>query len=92
MLFRSKSPEVYEENSLTRLAPQLQGKLLIVHGLADDNVVSAHSLQLSAALMAAGKLHDFLPLAGVSHMTPQVTVKENLLRMEAAYLAEHLSR
>ena len=88
----NKSPEVYEENSLTRLAPQLQGKLLIVHGLADDNVVSAHSLQLSAALMAAGKLHDFLPLAGVSHMTPQVTVKENLLRMEAAYLAEHLSR
>ena len=88
----NKAPAVYEENSLTRLAPQLQGKLLIVHGLADDNVVSAHSLQLSAALMAAGKLHDFLPLAGVSHMTPQVTVKENLLRMEAAYIRQHLSR
>ena len=88
----NKVPEIYEENSLTRLAPQLQGKLLIVHGLADDNVVSAHSLQLSAALMGAGKLHDFLPLAGVSHMTPQVTVKENLLRMEAKYLQEHLSR
>ena len=88
----NKVPEIYEENSLIRLAPQLQGKLLIVHGLADDNVVSAHSLQLSAALMAAGKLHDFLPLAGVSHMTPQVTVKGNLLRMEAQYLREHLSR
>ena len=88
----NKVPEVYEENSLIRLAPQLRGKLLIVHGLADDNVVSAHALQLSAALMAAGKLHDFLPLAGVSHMTPQVTVKENLLRMEAQYLREHLSR
>ena len=37
-------------------------------------------------------LVTFLPLAGVSHMTPQVTVKENLLRMEAQYLREHLSR
>lgn len=82
---------VYDENSLLRLAPNLQGKLLIVHGLADDNVVAAHSLQLSAALLAAGKLHDFIPLAGVSHMTPQVTVKENLLRMEAQYLRQHLS-
>ena len=83
---------VYDENSLLSLAPNLQGKLLIVHGLADDNVVAAHSLQLSAALLAAGKLHDFIPLAGVSHMTPQVTVKENLLRMEAEYLRQHLSR
>ena len=63
---------------------------MIVHGLADDNVVSAHSLQLSAALLAAGKMHDFLPLAGVSHMTPQVTITENLMRIEANYFREHL--
>lgn len=84
-------PAVYGENSLLGLAPNLRGKLLIVHGLADDNVVAAHSLQLSGALLGAGKLHDFLPLAGVSHMTPQVTVKENLLRMEAEYFRQHLS-
>ncbi len=87
-----RTAAVYDENSLIALAPKLRGKLLIVHGLADDNVVAAHSLQLSAALLAAGKLHDFIPLAGVSHMTPQVTVKENLLRMEAEYLRQHLSR
>lgn len=83
-------PTVYDENSLLGLAPNLRGRLLIVHGLADDNVVSAHALQLSAALLAAGKAHDFLPLAGVSHMTPQVTVKENLLRLEADYFRRHL--
>ena len=86
----NKVPEIYEENSLLNLAPNLQGKLMIVHGLADDNVVSAHSLQLSGALLAAGRMHEFLPLAGVSHMTPQVTITENLMRIEANYFREHL--
>ena len=86
----TKVPEIYEANSLLHLAPNLTGRLMIVHGLADDNVVSAHSLQLSAALLAAGKMHDFLPLAGVSHMTPQVAITENLMRIEANYFREHL--
>lgn len=86
----TKVPEIYEENSLLRFAPNLQGKLLIVHGLADDNVVSAHSLQLSGALFAAGRMHEFLPLAGVSHMTPQLTITENLMRIQANYFREHL--
>ncbi len=85
-----KAPEVYAENSLVHLAPNLRGKLMLVHGLADDNVVSAHSLQLSGALLAAGRLHEFLPLAGVSHMTPQEAVTENLMRVEAEYFARHL--
>ena len=85
-----KSPEVYDANSLLPLAPNLTGSLMIVHGLADDNVVSAHSLQLSGALLAAGKMHEFLPLAGVSHMTPQETVTENLMRVQAAYFRRHL--
>ena len=85
-----KSPEVYDANSLLPLAPNLVGNLMIVHGLADDNVVSAHSLQLSGALLAAGKMHEFLPLAGVSHMTPQETVTENLMRVQANYFKRHL--
>ena len=86
----NKVPEIYETNSLLNLAPNLRGRLMIVHGLADDNVVSAHSLQLSGALLAAGKMHEFLPLAGVSHMTPQVAITENLMRVEANYFREHL--
>lgn len=42
-----------------------------VLGLADDNVVAAHTLRLSAALTAAGRPHTVLPLPGVTHMTPQ---------------------
>ncbi len=47
-------------------AAALERPLLIVHGLADDNVVAAHTLQLSSALLAGGRHHEVLPLSGVS--------------------------
>ncbi len=65
-------------------------ELLIVHGLADDNVVAAHGLRLSAALLADGRPHRFLPLSGVTHMTPQATVATNLPRLELAFLRQAL--
>jgi dipeptidyl-peptidase-4 len=65
--------------------------LLIIHGLADDNVVVAHSLRLSASLLAAGYPHSVLPLSGVTHMTPQEVVAENLLLLQVAFLREALA-
>src|SRR6202012_3112768 len=53
--------------------------LVLIHGLADDNVVVAHTLQLSGALLAAGYPHAVLPLTGITHMASQETVAENLL-------------
>ena len=64
--------------------------LLIVHGMADDNVFVAHSLRLSSALLAAGYPHQVLPLSGVTHMTPQEVVAENLLLLQVAFLREAL--
>jgi dipeptidyl-peptidase 4 len=83
-------PDVYDRSSLISLAPTLERGLLLIHGLADDNVYAAHSLRLSAALMAAGRPHTFLPLAGVSHMTPQDVVAENLLNVQLAFLKREL--
>ena len=40
-------------------------------GDSDDNVLAAHTLRLSGALLAAGRPHSVLPLSGVTHMTPQ---------------------
>ncbi len=64
--------------------------LLLIHGLADDNVVAAHTLRISSALLAAGRPHQVLPLSGVTHMTPQEVVAENLLRLQVAFLRESL--
>ncbi|HWM02951.1 MAG TPA: prolyl oligopeptidase family serine peptidase [Actinophytocola sp.] len=86
-----EQPEVYERHSLIDDAPKLTRPLLILHGLADDNVVVAHSVRLSAALVAAGRPHALLPLPGVTHMTPQDDeVSENFMLMQVRWLREAL--
>ena len=84
-------PEVYDRNSLLPLAAGLERPLMLIHGLSDDNVVAAHTLQLSSALLAAGRPHTVLPLSGVTHMTPQETVAENLKLLQVQFLREHLA-
>jgi dipeptidyl-peptidase-4 len=79
-------PEAYERTSLLPDAEKLTRPLLLVHGLADDNVVAAHTLRLSSALLAAGRPHSVLPLSGVTHMTPQEVVAENLLLLQVEFL------
>ena len=80
----------YDRSSLLTDAAHLERPLLLIHGLADDNVYAAHTLQLSSALMAAGRPHTVLPLTGVSHMTPQEVVAENLLHLQLRFLRQHL--
>ncbi|USX51810.1 S9 family peptidase [Lentzea sp. HUAS12] len=84
-------PEVYDRNSLIDDADKLSRPLMIVHGLADDNVVAAHTLRLSSALLAAGRPHTVLPLSGVTHMTPQEQVAENLLLLQVDFLKQSLA-
>ena len=86
----NEQPDVYDANSLLPLADRLARPLLLIHGLADDNVVAAHTLQLSSALLAAGKPHEVLPLVGVTHMTPQEIVAENLLLHQLDFLRRSL--
>jgi dipeptidyl-peptidase-4 len=86
----AQAPEVYARNSLLDDAPELTRPLLVIHGLADDNVVAAHTLRLSSALLAAGRPHEVLPLSGVTHMTPQDIVEENKLLLQVEWLQRHL--
>ncbi|MER7190235.1 S9 family peptidase [Streptomyces flaveolus] len=91
-----EQPEVYRRNSVIDDAGLVDAAephrpMMIIHGLADDNVVVAHSLRLSSALLAAGRPHEVLPLSGVTHMTPQEEVAENLLRLQVDFLKRSLA-
>ena len=66
--------------------PPVPPRLMLIHGLADDNVVVAHTLRLSGALLAAGYPHTVLPLSGITHMASQETVAENLLLLQLDFL------
>ncbi|MYA75379.1 MAG: prolyl oligopeptidase family serine peptidase [Acidimicrobiaceae bacterium] len=89
-------PENYERSDVLYGSAQVDDShgvppLVLIHGLADDNVVAAHTLQLSRALLESGRPHTVLPLSGVTHMTPQEEVAENLLLLQLHFLREALS-
>lgn len=84
-------PDVYYRNGIVQDAPKLERPLMLIHGFADDNVTIAHSLRLSQALMAAGRPHTFLPLTGITHMTNDETVAENLLTLQRDFLRDALA-
>jgi dipeptidyl-peptidase-4 len=91
----AEQPEVYAANSLVTDAgltacEEPARPLMIIHGLVDDNVVMAHTLRLSSALLAAGRPHEVLPLTGVTHMTPQEQIAENLLLLQVDFLKRSL--
>ncbi|MEV7778039.1 prolyl oligopeptidase family serine peptidase [Kitasatospora sp. NPDC088351] len=85
-------PERYEASSLIGDAPRLERPLLLVHGLADDNVLPVHTLRLSSALLAAGRPHELLPLSGTTHLPTDETVAENLLLHQLDFLRRSLRR
>ena len=84
-------PDVYHRTGIVQDAPKLERPLMLIHGFADDNVTIAHSLRLSQALMAAGRPHTFLPLTGITHMTNDETVAENLLTLQRDFLRDALA-
>ncbi|MFE7094457.1 S9 family peptidase [Streptomyces erythrochromogenes] len=83
-------PEVYERDSLLPDAPKLSRPLLLVTGLADDNVHPSHTLRLSQALTDAGRPHQLLALPGVTHMTPGGT-REKIMALELDFFRRELA-
>ncbi|MEU9501961.1 prolyl oligopeptidase family serine peptidase [Streptomyces sp. NPDC048196] len=84
-------PDAYERSSLAGHGHLLTRPLLLVHGLADDNVAAAHTLRFSAELLAAGRPHSVLPLPGATHLPADDTVNEQLLHFQRDFLRDALS-
>jgi dipeptidyl-peptidase-4 len=88
--------DVYLHNSLIEMAaerptgPDDARPMLLIHGMVDDNVVAAHTLRLSAALLAAGRPHSMIPLTGATHMAAG-GLSERLLRLELDFIRRSLS-
>jgi dipeptidyl-peptidase-4 len=82
--------DAYDRSSLLPEAAALTRPLLIIHGLADDNVVVANTLQLSQRLTEAGRMHSVLPLSGITHMTPQEAVAEHLVTVQLNFIRQAL--
>jgi dipeptidyl-peptidase 4 len=85
-----ENPAGYDRSSTITQAADLTRPLLMVHGIADDNVVVAHTLRMSSALLAAGRPHRVLPLSGSTHTPTDENTVSQLLRQELDFLTEAL--
>lgn len=57
----------YDNGSPIRLAPQLEGRLLLIHGSADDNVHFQNTIDYTSALIKADKQFDLFVFPDLNH-------------------------
>jgi dipeptidyl-peptidase-4 len=57
----------YEASSVLPYAKDLRGKLLVIHGMADDNVLFLNSTKLFRRLQDLGKPFDIMVYPGAKH-------------------------
>ena len=62
-----ENPEGYDENSPVFYADKLQGKFLLIHGTADDNVHFQNSIDLATALNENGKQYEMFFYPNKNH-------------------------
>jgi dipeptidyl-peptidase-4 len=84
-------PAAYAHSSLLADAPHLRRPLMLLHGLADDNVVAAHTLRLSRDLLRAGRPHTVLPLPDTTHVTRDPRQESRLLTLQLDFIHDALT-
>lgn len=80
----------YDASSLLTYADKLERPLLLVHGIADDNVYFAHTLQLADALFRAKRPFELLPLVGLTHQVSDPDVRGALYHRIVTFLGDAL--
>jgi dipeptidyl-peptidase 4 len=80
----------YDAQINARLAPNLKGKLLLVHGDMDDNVHPALTLQVADALIKANKDFDLLLMPGFDHRSMLGATATYFQRRQWDYFVRHL--
>jgi dipeptidyl-peptidase-4 len=61
------NPAGYAASSVLPYADQLRGRLLVIHGMADDNVLFMHSTKLFRRLQDLGKPFEVMVYPGAKH-------------------------
>lgn len=81
-----EGPE-YDDQSNIKIAHQLEGKLLLVHGDMDNNVHPSETIRLADALMKANKDFDLLIIPNRAH---GLSDHSYFVRKRWDYFVEHL--
>ena len=82
--------EGYAASSVFPYVENLSAPLLLVHGMADDNVTFDNTTKLMAALQEAGKTFELMTYPGQRHGIRGEALQIHLMKTRMAFLNRHL--
>jgi dipeptidyl-peptidase-4 len=85
-----ENPEGYREGSVLAHVDRISGKLLLVHGMLDENVHFRHTARLINALIRARKPYDLLVFPDERHMPRRLPDRIYLQQRVVDYFATNL--
>jgi len=84
------NPDGYEASSVFPYVDNLATPLLLMHGMADDNVTFDNTTRLMAALQEKGKLFELMTYPGQRHGIRGEALQTHLMRTRIGFLDRHL--
>ncbi|MFH0946045.1 MAG: S9 family peptidase, partial [Planctomycetota bacterium] len=86
----ANNPEGYATSSVVKAAANLSGRMLLIHGMIDENVHIENSAQFIEALQKAGKRFDLMVYPGNRHGARDEKQRLHLYEMMTTFVEEHL--
>ena len=85
-----RNPRGYELADVRHWLDGLRSPLLLMHGMADDNVLFTHSTELMAALQERGSLFELMTYPGGKHGLSTPAMRTHAYRTIADFFARRL--
>lgn len=86
----SDNTEGYRDSSVLNSLDNLDGKLLIIHGMADDNVLFTNSTKLFKALQQRNIAFEMMTYPGSKHALQERSVSIHRFNLILAFFQRHL--
>ncbi|MCX5801257.1 MAG: S9 family peptidase [Candidatus Eisenbacteria bacterium] len=85
-----ENAEGYEKSSALKYIEGLDGELMIIHGMADDNVLFLNSCRLFKVLQDRGILFETMTYPGSKHSLSGKSVQTHFYKTVTKFFDEHL--
>jgi dipeptidyl-peptidase-4 len=83
-----ENPQGYRDSSVFSVLASLKSPLLLVHGMADDNVLFTNSTSLMAAMQAQGKSFRLMTYPGGKHGLSDRAMTDHVQKLIVDYFDE----
>ncbi len=86
------NPDGYDSSSVFPWLSGLTAPMLLIHGMADDNVLFTNSTELMSALQKQGTLFDLMTYPGAKHGLSTRALKKHRIHLTFEFFEEHLKQ